>query len=383
MRRALFLLAAAAVVASPAQAAPPPPAAPVAWDAGPEPFQGRLAAEGERNRVLNQMEIGARAFWRADYPTAKAALDDAIAKIGAVFANDPNAAKARQVWYDEGSKDFKGEPYERAMVFAYRGLAYLADGDYENARAAFRQGQMQDAFAEEQQNRTDFALLIYLEAWASHVNRDFDLRDEALALLGRLRTDLPPIGKDDDTLVLAETGFAPRKLGDGLDHSFFVYRRGRDIAENEVEIVRNGEPEKAYPLEDIYFQASTRGGRPVDKILQGKAKLKQNTGTAGSVLADTSVAIADFGGVSDATAAVGAVSAVLLMVSSKAKPQADVRTWASLPDTVHVMTFASKGKPPALSARFLKDGAPAAGAEKPVRCETDENRKTLCLVRAH
>jgi hypothetical protein len=382
-RALLFACCAAVSMAGAAAAAPPLVSPPAPYEAGPEAFQPRLDAEGERNRVLNQMEIGARSFWRADYPAANAALDEAILKIGAVFADDPNAAKARKLWYDEGSKDFKGEPYERAMVFAYRGLSYLRAGDYENARAAFRQGQLQDAFAEEEQNRTDFGLLMFLEAWASHLNGDEDLRDEALAQLSALRKDLPEIGDKDDTLVLAETGYAPRKLGDGADHSFFVYRRGKNIAENEVEIVRGGVAETAYPIEDIYYQASTRGGRAIDKILQGKAKLKQGSGAAGSFLADSSVAFTDLAGASDATAVVGGVSAVLLIVASKAKPQADVRSWSSLPDTVHVMTFASRGKPPALTARFSKDGEAVAGGEKPVRCETDANRKTLCLVRAH
>jgi len=364
-------------------AAAPAPAGPVAYEAGPEAFTQRLAAEGERNRVLNQMEIGARSLWSGDHAAAKLALDDAIQKIGAVFAGDPNAAKARKLWYDEGAKDFKGEPYERAMVFAYRGLEYLRDGDYENARAAFRQGQLQDAFAEEQQNRSDFALLMFLEAWASHLNGDTDLRDQSLAEMRALRANFPGIGKNDDTLVLAETGFAPRKLGDGVDHSYFVYRRGKNIAENGVEILGGPVPRKAFPMEDIFYQASTRGGRAIDKILQGKAQLKQGVGGAGSVLSDTSVLVSDVAGVSDVTAVIGGVSAVLLVVSSNAHPQADVRTWSSLPDTVHVLTFASKGKPPALTARFLKDDAPAPGEERPVRCETDANRKTLCLVRAH
>ncbi|MDB5452966.1 MAG: hypothetical protein JWO33_1544 [Caulobacteraceae bacterium] len=125
---ALVCAAALAPVAAQAAKTPPPPP-PVAFDAGPEVFVPRLAADGERNRVLNQMEIGARAFWRADYTTAKPALDDAIVHIGAVFDSNPNAANARKLWYDEGSKDFKGEPYERAMVFFYRGLIYLHDAD--------------------------------------------------------------------------------------------------------------------------------------------------------------------------------------------------------------------------------------------------------------
>jgi len=380
--RSLPILLAALLAAGPAVAAkapPPPPVLPM--DAGPEAYRERLTTYGDRDRVLNQMEIGARSFWKGDHAGSKAALDDAIGQIGAVFANNPDAAKARQLWYDEGSKTFKGEPYERAMVFLYRGLDYLRDGDFENARAAFRQGQMQDAFAEESQNRADFGLLVFLEAWASHQNGDEELRDEALQQLKTLRPDFPGIGKDHDTLVLIETGGAPRKLGDGADHSYFVYRRGKNIAVNGAEVIKAGQPIAAYRMEDIYWQASTRGGREVDKILQGKAQFKAGTGTVGSVLADGVTAYSDVAGASTAGAAVGAVAGVFLIVSSSTKPQADTRYWSSLPDAVHVLTLSSKGAPPPLTARFLKDGQPTAMPETPIACESFETRKHLCLAR--
>lgn len=384
-------VAAALAWSAPALAAPPPPVLPpVAYDAGPEEFAQRLTTDVPTNRVLNQMEIGARAFWRADYATAKPALDDAIARIDAVFADSPTAANARKLWYDEGSKDFKGEPYERAMVFLYRGLIYLHDADYENARAAFRRGLMQDAFAEEDQNRSDFALLLYLDAWASHLNGDSDLSAETLEQLKKLRPNFGGFGEKDDTLVFAETGLAPRKLGDGASHSFFVYRRGKPIAENQVQVMNGAAAMQAYPMEDIYFQASTRGGREIDKILAGKAQFKAATGGVGSFLADTSVALSSnssafsadgqYGG---AVAAVGVVSGVLLIVSSSTKPQADTRAWSSLPDTVHVLTLAAAGKPQSLTAHFLKGGVAVEGEDKPIRCELDANKKQLCLVRAH
>ncbi|MEC8183119.1 MAG: hypothetical protein VX123_13805 [Pseudomonadota bacterium] len=49
----------------------------------------------------------------------------------------PAAGLARSNFAREDVKDFKGEPFERAMVFYYLGLSYLALGDFENARASF------------------------------------------------------------------------------------------------------------------------------------------------------------------------------------------------------------------------------------------------------
>ncbi|MDP3179996.1 MAG: hypothetical protein Q8M76_18940, partial [Spirochaetaceae bacterium] len=288
---ALLLCAPTAALA----AKTPPPAPPVPFDAGPESFQARMATDPPQNRVLLDMEIGARTFWRGDTASAKPAFDDAMARINAVFDKDANAAKARQLWYDEGSKDFKGEPYERAMAFGYRGLIFLLEGDYENARAAFRQGQLQDAFAEEGQNRDDFALLRFLEAWASHANGDKDLAEEAMARVKELRPDYGGFGEKDDTLVLLETGQAPRKLGDGASHSFFVYRRGKPILATHAQVVLGSASLQAYPMEDLYYQASTRGGREIDHVLQGKAQFQATTGGVGSFLADTSVALSTAG----------------------------------------------------------------------------------------
>nr|QQZ50889.1 hypothetical protein JKL49_06375 [Phenylobacterium glaciei] len=108
---------------------------------------------------------------------------------------------------------------------------------------------------------------------------------------------------------------------------------------------------QAYPMEDIFYQASTRGGREIDKILAGKAQFKATTGGIGSFLSDTTVALSSNnaafsanGQYGDAVAAVGVLSGVFLIVSSNSKPQADVRTWSSLPDTVHVLTLGSGGK---------------------------------------
>ena len=38
----------------------------------------------------------------------------------------------------EADKDFKGDPYERAMVGYYLALADFSDADLDNARAALR-----------------------------------------------------------------------------------------------------------------------------------------------------------------------------------------------------------------------------------------------------
>ena len=68
-----------------------------------------------------------------------------------------------------------------------------------------------------------------------------------------------------------------RKVADGMNHSYYVIRRGRGFTENRAQMVMNGAVTPLYPMEDIYYQAATRGGRPVDQILKGKAKFRDTT----------------------------------------------------------------------------------------------------------
>jgi hypothetical protein len=328
------------------------------------PFAAKRESEGERNRVLNDMEIGARSFWFGDLDSARTALDETLTGINTVYANDPAAEKARSLWYSEGSKNFKGEPYERAMAFFYRGLLFLAEGDYQNARAAARQGLLQDAFAEDDQTRADFALLMFLDAWASHLDKNKDLTEQAL--------------------ILVETGTAPRKVADGMNHSYYVIRRGRGFTENRAQIVMNGAVTPLYPMEDIYYQAATRGGRPVDQILKGKAKFRDTTGGAGNFLLGSAVAFQDSGAnLGTAGYVVGGLGAMSAFMGSRANAEADTRTWSALPDTIHVMTMSSKDIPPdGATFQFLTDAAPVAGLDKTVKVKTDPEGNHFIFVRS-
>ena len=373
VRWAAMALAAGCISAGPAHA----------FDRDPKPFLDRLQAEGDRNRVLNQMEIATRYFWSDAIAEAGPAFDSCIRDIETVFLNDPSVTKARSMWYEEGAKTFKGEPYERAMVYYYRGLIFLRNADYENARAAFRQGSMQDAFAEEDQNQADFALLYFLEAWASHLNGDKDLRDEALGRVKKLRPDFPGIVDGDDTLVLAETGFAPRKLGDGANHSYFVYRRGKGFKEDRAVLSLGQQQHRLYPIEDIYWQASTRGGREIDQVLEGHVRFKNRTGDVGSALTQGATAFSGMGGGGDVAAGIGAIGAIASLISTSAKARADTRTWSSLPDRVHVATFQSKKLgTDAPTVGYLAGEGPTDLAAAPVSFFTDSRGHRLALLRS-
>lgn len=323
------------------------------------PALTRLYSEGRRNEVLNHMEVGLTAYRNGHLEDAKRSFDSAILNINSVYADNEAARKARSLWYEEGGKDFKGEPYERAMVFFYRGLIYLSDGDYENARASFINGIMQDAFAEEEQHSSDFALFLYLAGWSAQKMGSQDLATSHFEELKRYRPDVQIPDSDHDVLVVAETGTSPRKLADGVGHYQLVYRRGKGFKENRASISYAGLRAQAYPMEDIFYQASTRGGRAVDKIIEGKVRFKQATENFGSTLSNVTnnswmggYAAAQGSSGTDAFAAVTMVSVAAMAMSANAKPRADTRYWSTLSDTVHVKTLKSRPGATVVEADF-------------------------------
>jgi len=116
-------------------------------------------------------------------------------------------------------------------------------------------------------------------------------------------------------------------------------------------------------LEDIYFQASTRGGREFDSILAGKAQFKSVSNTVGNAAlvgaaAATMVAANsnDRKHQRDAAAAAGALLLVGLVakgVSEATEADADIRYWDNLPDRVHAVTLPLPAALDKLSVDFL------------------------------
>lgn len=353
------------------------------------PTVQQLLQEGQQNFVLNHLRLGTQALELGLRDVAARSFDEALGGITSVFADNEQAARARSLWYEEGSKDFKGEPYERAMAFYYRGLLDLMDGEYDTARASFRSGLLQDAFAEEEQHRADFAMLLYLDGWASHLLGDRGMAQESFAEAVALRPDLQLPADGDNVLVIAESGPSPRKLADGVGHAELVFRRGRRFTEQRAALVTPTGAEQLYPIEDIFWQATTRGGRPIDGILQGQLRFRERAETFGSVLSDGAMAVSQnrvaySGGSSGTANVVGAAGIVMLALASRAKPRADTRHWDNLPDAVHVGTKrVTRDTQPDWGVQYLdRAGKQVDGLGRPVEVHWDRRGNGVVWVRS-
>lgn len=312
------------------------------------PFFEALWAEGERNAVLNFSRLGLAAMERGNLPLAAAALDEAILRIESIYANDPNAEKAKSLWNAEKVKDFKGEPYERSMTYYYRGLLYLQAGDYQNARAAFQSAERHDSVSEKEQFQSDFGLMNYLAGWATRCDGDRSRADDFLEKArAQDASNFASITLDSPFLILVDAGPAPVKSASGQHKELLGIAAGGGPTDEIRGLQESGGPTGLGTLQpqqvaSVSYQATTRGGRPVQAILDGKAQFKSTAEEVGKVavgVGTTTMMTAGQTGDRDAATA-GAVIALIGLfskaVAEATTPEADVRTWDTLSDAIHM-----------------------------------------------
>ena len=346
-----------------------------------------MLEEGKRNYVLNNMRVGVDAFRLGHRDIAKNCFDNALNYIEAVFANNETAKKARSLWYEEGMKEFKGEPYERVMAYYYRGLLYMMDQDYENARSCFKAGIIQDAFAEENQHRCDFALLLFLQGYCSRKLEAYQLASAAFEQVKKLRPDfmIPP--SDSNLLVIIETGTSPRKLADGVGHAELKFFRGRNIKVKRTALFLDDKKILAYPIEDIAWQAMTRGGRPVDKIIKDQVHFRKTHENISTTLTDissnmllTNPLSSQADAWSGLSAALGIFGVAEMALASRARTHADTRYWDNLPDTIYLACLHADPRSYELKIEYLNtDDVKISEEIEKIKVPSDDRNNAIFL----
>jgi hypothetical protein len=298
-----------------------------------------------RNRALTQFQSGSTALRNGNYAVAKTDLDAALLVIGGSSAGDASAKESRGYFNEESVKTFRGEPYERVMAYYYRGILYWMDGQPDNARAAFRSAAVQDQNPELGITQADWVLLDYLDGLAS-AKLGGDGADAYRRAVAEARLNKPPpYDVQANVLVFLEMGQGPTKYAAGEYGEELRFRPGS--AADPVAVVRVGSVvAKVGPYDDLTYQATTRGGRVMDHVLQGKAVFKRTTDAlgTGAIIAGAGVAIA---GDSNASRNVGlglvAAGVISKIVSAATTPAADTRQWSNLPN---LLSFVALKLPP-------------------------------------
>jgi len=324
-------------------------------------IDGRAAIEAgpEKDRVLWQYRTGLAMMRRGEFADAQRMFDDALFRVGGILNGDKSAKKARGYFNEEAKKTFLGEPYERVMAYFYRGILYWMDGEPDNARASFRNAQIQDSDTETKEYSNDWVLMDYLDGYvtAKYFGGDgadaFKRADDSFKL-----GQLAPYDKSANTMVFLEFGKGPAKFATGQYGEQLRFRPGNSPVQGAWIKVAN-KAIRIAPYDDVNFQATTRGGRVMDHILANKAVFKSATDTFGDVAIIGGAVIAAHGGhhhhhgghhhgggVSDAQiAGLGILAAGVIskVVAAATTPEADTRTWENLPGYI---SFTALDLPP-------------------------------------
>lgn len=307
------------------------PAPPTVWlDAKPvslRPFYAALYQDGEHSAVVNFERLGLAAMELDLLKDAAWAFDRALERIEAVYADNPVAKAARSRYTLEAIKEFKGEPYERAMAYYYRGLLHLMTGDYEDARATFRAAEYQDTVSEDEQFAGDFALMNFLAGWSARCMGQAGSAAEDFKEAAAIDSALVEPPSDRSLLLIGEIGHSPVKTKRGGSNELLVFARSQDQGRDEAAQVRLGQSGAPIALRDagdIHFQATTRGGRPIDALLGGKAVAKKNLANAADLIG--------------ASVELGLLGLIPQLLSDKIAPDTDIRMWDTLPDRIVLAT---------------------------------------------
>ncbi len=329
-----------------------------------KPFYQRLYWEGESQATLNRMRLASAAMERGYWTEAQRALDEVIPAIEALGPADERSREAMSAFEAEEIKRFKGEPYERAMVYFLRGLLYLRENDWSNARACFKSTSLQGNAANATQPM--WAGALWLEGWCDErLGQHDDATDcwkRSRALKAGKSMPVPTAG--DRTLVVALLGFGPTKTAQGKYGDLLDYHPGDSRAER-LRLRKDPTPVEIPIAENLLANAKARGKRQMDVVNEDKADTREGTETAGDALTlgglGTTIGGAAAGDSTVALAGLGATAAGLITkgVGSSIQPQSDTRTWDLLPATIHILPIPPGNTTSPLTFEFLtQTGAP-------------------------
>lgn len=314
------------------------------------PLYTALYTGGERNAVLNFNRLGLAAMEAGLWDEAEWAFDQSLTRIEAIFSDSPQASAARSIFHNEANKEFKGEPYERSMSYYYRGLLYLREGDYDNARASFKGAEFQDTLSDTETFQSDFAVMNYLIGWTqmcqgqnSSASESFEIAEKAQAGLVR------PQG-DHNVLMIAELGNGPLKARGGSSEELLTFVPGENYQDTSAHYIlkpKAGKPMTlaTLPASSVNFQATTRGGRAIDGLMKGKANWKSGTDLVGDSLMQT--------GLNQGSGAMMGIGLAMSIFSSAMKTKADIRAWDGLPDMINVTTARAESTDWDYEVRYL------------------------------
>jgi tetratricopeptide (TPR) repeat protein len=335
-------------------------------------YESELAKAGDDN-ALDHSDAGAVALVQGDVEAAHRHFEEAFNSMADLSSSTGAAAMAV---VSEKTKDWKGDPYERCMNGYYLGVTYWLMGDPDNAAASFKAGLLQDADSEKGEAQSDFALLWFLmgmaQREAAHEDRGAAAIAKAHALIPANQWLDPRNAGNANVLVVLDLGLGPEKYASGHHGSDLRFRR-RPYRAAFADVSADGKPlgrtERAV---DVYYQATTRGGKVIDHINAGKAVFKDAAIVGGAFVLDNS-----------GSGTSNAIGIAMILIGLLTPAEADTREWSTLPGEVQVLV--ANLTPGEHDLRVdVKDGGgqPIAEESKTLHIVVHENSTTFAWTRA-
>ena len=311
-------------------------------------LQRSLLGGGDRNLVLGNNRLALVHFQLGQYPQAHRLFSESASKVSSFYNDDVWAARATNTFTNEAIKDFKGDAYERSMLFYYLGLSNLARGETDSARAALKNAFIQDTFAEDEKYRADFYLMPLLESWLLHCEGRSQAAMEKFQTLPEQFEAFSPTGNGKRFFTILETGKSPQKDTAGRYSNLLVYRS--QTKEDASYNAKGQSSSTSFGLGgDVLFQAATRGGRVVDAVIDGKVQFREGAesmrsamlgATELSLIVAADLAVSGDDEAAIAAAAIAGVALVASVVSDiaaqSAATKADTRYWDNLPGKIYL-----------------------------------------------
>jgi hypothetical protein len=294
--------------------------------------------------------------------------------------NDKNRGAARLI--NEDIQQWKGEPFEQAIMLSYLSMYYAGQGSWDNARAAAMASQFRlkeraaakdgkprtnqevidDTLAAERQpapadkaaagdkaaaekddfgnylvRDTDFCLGILLDGIAS---QQIGKRDEAaskFSAVAAMRPDLAGLASElakgdyNDVLVVS-WGQGPQKTGTGPDRSVVAWQRHTPCGEEKLLVTQGGGTAKSYPLvTDVNVMAENHMWNSLQDLRKAKS-------VVGSVMVGAGAGVAAYGlQKRDSGTAIAGLAIALAGAALKAGAHADTRYCDVMPQRFYLV----------------------------------------------
>jgi len=280
-------------------------------------------------------DCGVAAAHANDVDMAREMLDGALDIMSSITVGGLRENRAASLEGAESEKLFKGEPHERVLAYIYRGLLYMAAGEYDNAQACFKSASLQDAFAEGKEYRSNWLSADLLQLVCMKLRDDVNVPEFIRDMKSRYGVELEgqrwvTAEEPPRFVILVAAGYPPEKLA-GKEYGKELAYACRPSRVNAVSASTDHGTVHLPRTDDVYNQAITRGHRQMDDILARKAEERKKVEGLGSVAAGLAPLAGGGAGI-----ALALLKELSWSSSDKIRSDADCRQMRAAPGAVYM-----------------------------------------------